>query len=143
MLSCVLSYSTTKARLMGFNPNAIQPTRPPALHKANEVGNIFRDTPMGRSSTIENKQISIAPAETKLPSTLKVTVQGSLGHNHAHGIKEAETVAGGTQIFSKRPSESNNDSARMKKVDAVMAFRPSSSGHSPGIGHDDPPGPML
>lgn len=92
---------------------------------------------------MKSEQISIAPAENKQPFTLKVTLQGSLGHNYSHGIKQAETLAGGTQIFSKRPNKSKNDNARMRKDVAVMAFRPSSSGHSPGIGHNNPPDPML
>jgi len=92
---------------------------------------------------MNTEQLSIAPAENKLPSALKVTVQGSLGHNQAHGIKEAETLPGGTQIFSTRPTESKKRSApAMKKDLGVMAFRPASSGNSPGRGHDDPPGPM-
>lgn len=121
-LLCVLLYSAVEARPMGFDPNAVQPPQQPALRKTNEVRNIIGET---------------------LPSTLKVSVNGSLSHNHAHGIEDAETVARGTQVFNKRPTESKKDNARMKKDVGVMAFRPSSSGHSPGIGHDDPPGPVL
>lgn len=121
-LLCVLLHSTVEARPMGFHPNADQPPQRPALRKTNDVGNVIGN---------------------KVPSTLKVSVEGSLRHNHAQGVRDAETATAGTQMFSKRPSDSKAGNARMKKDVTVMAFRPSSSGHSPGIGHDEPPGPML
>lgn len=121
-LLCVLLYSAVEARPMGFHTNAVQPPQQPALRQTIEVGNIIGET---------------------LPSTLKVSVKGNLSHNHAHGIKGAETVALGTQVFNKRPTESKKDDATVKNDVGVMAFRPSSSGHSPGIGHHEPPGPVL
>ena len=146
MLSFVLSYSSTvRARPMGFNPNAIQPPQQPqAFHNKDEVSNAFGDTHTKRSSTMKNEQISTATAENKPPYPLKVTIQGRLGDRHGHGMKEAETLADAAKIFSKRPTESkSNDNARMKKDVVVMAFRPSSSSHSPGIGHDGPPDPKF
>lgn len=144
IISCVLSYSSiVEARLVRFNPNSIHPPPQPTHDNKKEMGNHFIDTSMGKSRSMKNEQIAVVPLENKLPSTLEVTLQDSNGLNHSRLIKEAEAPAGGTQTFSRPPNHSMKSSGRMKKDVAVMAFRPSSSGHSPGVGHDNPPGPMV
>ena len=143
MLLCLSSYFfTVKARLTGFNSLATLPQQP-ALHQ-NEGESFAQDAYMTRSSTIKKKLLSILPAKNKVAATkFKVSVQGKLVHNDAHGI-ESETLTsdgGETQIFSRHRNDSKNETApAMKKNIAVMAFRPSSSGHSPGGGHGNPPG---
>lgn len=137
-----------EARLMGFNPNNIRPPQQPALHYDNQVGNPFQYAYIRRSSTMKKEQIPIVSANNKLAATqLKVSVQGSHVHNHADRTNEAETPStneGGTEIFSKRQKESKNKIApAMKKGIEVMAFRPASSGHSPGMGHGNTPGTGL
>lgn len=137
IISCILLYSSNvEARLMRFNPNGIHPPQQPTHHNNKEVG-------MRKSRTMMNKEIPVLPVENKLPSPLKETLQGSVGPNHSGGIKEAETEAGGTQLLPNRPSVSQKGSAKMKKDVEVMAFRPTSSGHSPGVGHGNPPDLMV
>jgi len=150
ILSCLLSHSfTAKARPMGLNPHTIHAPQEPAIHDhKNEVGSFFQDPYMRRSSTMKKKRLPISPAENKLVATqFKVSVQGSHGHNQAQRIKKAETFArndSGTQIFSRHRNESKNESApAMRKDITVNAFRPASSGHSPGAGHDNPPDRRL
>lgn len=151
ILSCtILPYSfIVEARLMGLSPHIIHPPQKPALHYNNEVGNFFQDAHMRRSATMKKEQISIVPAKNKFAATEpKLSVQVNDVHNLAERIEEAETPAsnnGGTVIFSKRRNESKNDQTApaTKKSIEVMAFRPSSSGHSPGIGHGNTAGPRL
>lgn len=144
IISCVLLYSSAvEARHMRFNPSSIRPPQHPIHPNRKEVGSHFRDTHMRKSGTMMNDEIPVVPVENKLRSPLRETLHGSIGLNHSRGIKEAETVARGAQMFSKRPSDSKKGSARMKKDVEVMAFRPTSSGHSPGVGHGNPPDHMV
>lgn len=149
MLSCVLSYSfTAKARFTGFNPDTINSTQQSSLQHKNKEGSFFEDAYMRRISTVKKEPSSTAATQNKVTDTqLKVSVQRSLGHNHAGTIKVVETLASndrGTQIFSRRRNKSMTKIAPANKKDiAVMAFRPSSSGHSPGIGHGNPPNRRL
>lgn len=116
MLSCALPSSfTVEARHMALKHQS-------DLHHNQEEQRFFQD---------------------KLAATkFKVSVQyNSPAHNDAHKIKGAKTLAskgGGTQIFPR-----HKNAPAIRKGIAVMAFRPSSSGHSPGIGHDNPPDPTL
>ena len=130
MLSCLSSYSfAVNARLTAFNSLTTLPQQP-VLHQ-NQGESFAQDAYMARSSTIKKKLLSILPAKNNVAATkFKVSVQGKLVHNDAHGIKESETLAsygGETQIFSRHCNDSKNETApAMKKDIAVMAFRPSS-----------------
>lgn len=144
MLSCVLSsFSTVKARHMGLNPHAIHSSVQPDLHHKNGEQSFFQDA----YSKMKKERLSVASSENKPAATeFKVFVQDSPSHNRAHKIKGRETLPSddhGTQIFSRHRKKSANKSAPAKKDIAMMAFTPSSSGHSPGIGHDSPPDPRL
>lgn len=148
MLSCVLSsFSTVKARHMGLNPHAIHSSVQPDLHHKNEEQSFFQDAYVRRDSKMKKERLSVASSENKPAATeFKVPVQDSPGHNRAHKIKGPERLPSddhGTQIFSRHRKKSANKSAPAKKDIAMMAFTPSSSGHSPGIGHDSPPDPRL
>ena len=92
---------------------------------------------------MKKKLLSILPAKNILVATqFKVSVQGRLIPNHVHRIKDVEIPSngGGTQIFPGHRNESKNETTpAMKNEIAVMAFRSSSSGHSPQGGHDNRP----
>lgn len=145
MLSCVLlSCFTAKARHMGFNHHATHTSLQPHPHHNNQEESFFQKTYTRRSSKMMKGQLSVASSENKLAATVfNVSVKDIPGHNHSHKSDDSEKLASndsGAQIFSQHRNKSANKIVPAKKKDiAVMAFRPSSSGHSPGIGHDNPP----
>lgn len=146
MLSCVLlSCFTAKARQMGFKHHATHTSLQPQPHHNNEEESFFQKTYMRRSLKIMKDQLSVASSENKLAATkLDLSVKDRPGHNHSHKSEDSEELASndsGAQIFSRHRNKSANKIVPAKKDIAVMAFRPSSSGHSPGIGHDNPPDP--